>query len=1016
MLQGHNLAKGEKINGFEILEIVPVEEMKATGIYARHIKSGCEVFHILNDDPENLFGFAFATQPENSKGTAHILEHSVLCGSEKFPLKDPFVVLCRQSIKTFLNAMTYPDKTVYPASSTVESDYFNLMAVYGDAVFFPLLEEWTFLQEGHRFEMQDDGKLSIQGVVFNEMKGNYSSFDSVAGDWTVRSLFEGTSYGYDSGGEPECIPDLTFEEFKAFHKKYYHPSNCRIFLYGNIATEKQFEFLDSRFLSKFEQAEPVPLPPLPERWNEPRVVRKPAPPGDMDEGEDKLSVSLNWLLPETCDASVFMKACLLEEILLGHDGSPLSKALLDSGLGEDILPSNGLEADMRLLCFSAGLRGVNGKNAGKVEKVILDTLSGIVENGIPQKELETAVRSMDFLNREIRRGSGPFSLVLMSRSLRGWLRGKTPWETMRYIPVFEKLKADIAGRPEILTDLIRDWFLENNHRTLLSVYPDKEWSSRQETAFQEKIRQFELSSGLKEEENRRIFLEKQKALFEKQMSPESPENLALIPHLAPKDLPPPYDELPCIFSTFGKDAVMMTHEQNVNGITYADFFFPVDTLSPEDYPFLPFFTAAFSNVGLSGLCGQPLTWAEAASESAGLFGGIGVSLYVSSPVSGARLPTPFKNGDAGRDFLVFRIKMLEELSDEAFKFALRIVRSADFSDTKRIKTLFSEYMNDLESSIVPSGHQYASSRASVGASRARAVDELWNGFSQIRFIRGLSGKKQDLNFLSRKLEELRSKITGSGVFVHLTGTETGLKKLSGCVLSLMKDFSGLAPANPECRDASTFFKMTDAGSGFVDNTGSMEFETVYSEMQVGFSAMALPAPPYPDEMNAAVTVLGHWFSNGPLWEKIRTTGGAYGVFAYPDSLENVFVFSSYRDPGPVRSLSVFASALAEASSLLLSREETDSMITGCYSREIKPRTPCDRAFTDCIRFLYGITGETRKTKLRFMKSLTPEKLKEAAEFLRENLGMRKEVAVGTKKIIKLAEKSDFCGNIRNYII
>ena len=238
------LKKGDEISGFRVLDATPIEEMGAVGVYAVHEKSGCELFHVCCEDEENLFAFAFATPPENSKGTAHIIEHSVLCGSERFPLKDPFIVLAGQSVKTFLNAMTYYDKTVYPASSISRADYFNVMAVYGDAVFFPLLEEWTFLQEGRRFEVQSDGSLAVQGVVFNEMKGNYSSFDSVAADWTVRALFEGTAYGYDSGGEPECIPDLTYEEFKAFHKRNYHPSNCRIFLYGDIPTEEQMAFLD----------------------------------------------------------------------------------------------------------------------------------------------------------------------------------------------------------------------------------------------------------------------------------------------------------------------------------------------------------------------------------------------------------------------------------------------------------------------------------------------------------------------------------------------------------------------------------------------------------------------------------------------------------------------------------------------------------------------------------------------------------------------------------------------------
>lgn len=1013
----HMLEKGENTSGFEIIENIPLDELKARGIHAVHVKTGCEVFHVLNDDEENLFAFAFPTQPGDSKGVAHVLEHSVLCGSKRFPLKDPFVVLCNQSVKTFLNAMTYPDKTVYPASSIVEADYFNLMAVYGDAVFFPLLEEWTFMQEGRRFEMRDDGSVSIQGVVFNEMKGNYSSFDSVAGDWTVRSLFENTVYEHDSGGDPECIPDLTFEEFRGFHKKYYHPSNCKIFLCGNIPTKKQLAFLDERFLSSFSKAEPPALPPLPEKWAVPKTVRKPAPAGDDGVGREGDSVSLNWLLPETADADVFMRACLLEEVLLGHDGSPLSRALLESGLGEDTLSSNGLETDMRCLCFSVGLRGVKEGGACKVEEVVLKTLSDIVKNGIPRRELETAVRSMDFLNREVRRGSGPFSLVLMSRSLRGWLRGKTPWETMRYIPVFEKLKAEIAERPQLLTEIVARWFLENPHRCLLSVYPDKDWAPRLEERLREKTRRFESALETGGGEVRSRALSAQEALFAKQRAPDSPENLALIPHVSPADLPLPKDDVPASFTTFGKGAVMMSHEQNVNGITYADFFFPVDTLPPEDYPYLPFFASAFSNVGLSSAYGRPLTWAEAASESARVFGGAGFSLYVSSAVSGASLPPPFAGDDAGRDFLVFRVKMLEEFSEEAFQFALKMILSADFSDTKRVKTLFSEYKNDFESSIVPAGHQYASSRASAFATRARAVDELWNGFSQLRFLRTLA-KRFDCLDLAEKLSALREKICAGGVFVHVTGTETGVKKLSGCVTSLMKDFSAFSPRNNASCGAEAFFKMIapDPSAAVDAPCDGPVLEILNSEMQVGFSAMALPAPPYPLELNAAAAVLGHWLSNGPLWEKIRTTGGAYGVFAAPDSLENIFVFSSYRDPDPVRSLPVFCSAIQAAASSPLSAGELEKMITGCYSREIRPKTPSGMAFTDCVRFLYGITAEKRRQKLLFMKSLSPEKLREAAEFLASRLGERRTVVLGTKKLIKVPEINDFSGKIMDFVI
>lgn len=237
-----------RTHGFDIVSVTYLPELNSKGVFARHRETGCEVYHMLNDDEENLFAYSFMTPPTDSTGVAHILEHSVLCGSKNYPLKDPFLILAKQSVKTFLNAMTFPDKTVYPASSMVEADYFNLMAVYGDSVFFPLLDRWIFRQEGHRVELDESGNATVQGIVFNEMRGNYSSFDTIAGDWTIRSILEGTPYTHDSGGDPAVIPELTYEQFINFHRTYYHPVNCRIFLYGNIPTEKQLAFLQDRFL------------------------------------------------------------------------------------------------------------------------------------------------------------------------------------------------------------------------------------------------------------------------------------------------------------------------------------------------------------------------------------------------------------------------------------------------------------------------------------------------------------------------------------------------------------------------------------------------------------------------------------------------------------------------------------------------------------------------------------------------------------------------------------------------
>jgi len=342
-MSGTALKKGQRLDsGFVILDIVDLEELKAQGIWAKHEKTGVEVFHVLNDDIENLFSFSFATFPEDNTGVAHILEHSVLCGSERYPLKDAFIVLAQGSLQTFLNAITFPDKTVYPASSTNEHDYFNLMSVYGESVFRPLLPEWTFMQEGHRMEYQN-GKLSITGVVYNEMKGAYSSLDTYAGHWSVKAIMPNTPYDFESGGDPQAIPQLTWDGLKEFHRSRYSPANCKIFLAGNIPTEKQLAFLNDEFFSELEGGKACDPIVKTQRWKEPKKFHVPCPSGN----ERKSTIFLSWLCSDVTDIYEGLALAALTEILLGHDGSPLTRALIESGLGEDITPVSGLESEIR---------------------------------------------------------------------------------------------------------------------------------------------------------------------------------------------------------------------------------------------------------------------------------------------------------------------------------------------------------------------------------------------------------------------------------------------------------------------------------------------------------------------------------------------------------------------------------------------------------------------------------------------------------------------------------------------
>jgi len=1018
------MKKGDIVHGFKIESIDDLGELKATGIFARHAKTGLEVFHILNDDEENLFAYAFMTPPEDSTGVAHIIEHSVLCGSERYPLKDPFLVLAKQSVKTFLNAMTFPDKTVYPASSMVEADYFNLMSVYGDAVFFPLLEEWVFRQEGHRFEVGDDGKLSIQGVVFNEMRGNYSSFDSIAGDWSLKSILPGSVYAFDSGGDPAEIPELTYERFRAFHARYYHPANCRVFLEGNIPTERQLALLEEKFLSRFGPAErPAPIDSV-QPFDAPRELEVPAPAGS-EQDLSKATVMVNWLLPDSTDTVALMEANLVAEVLLGHDGAPLSRALLESGFGEDIAPSSGLETEIRHMCFSVGLRGVERARAKDAGAFIMEAIGKIASGGIAADEIETAVRSIDFSNREVRRSGGPFALTLMRRSLRGWIHGLGPAATLRYVPAFEEVKRRIAEDPEYVARLIKAWFIENRHRALVTVYPDRDYEVRLEERLALRVSAFESSLDAAARDR---LLAAQRDLNERQRTPDPADLLERIPHLKKSDLPIAADSIETEFTRLGAIPALL-HEQPTNGIAYADIAIPVDVIPTEEYPLLPFFASVLTGCGLGSL-----SWAEASALAARCTGGLGTMLFTSSTVKGSSMPQALGPDCAERDFLIVRVKMLSDFADEAIALAFRFIREADFSDTKRLVDLLLEYRNDLDSSLAPGGNQYAVSRAGATTGRSRAVDELWNGLSQVRFVRDLSsavkGKVERERLVSR-LNAIRARLLESGLIVNLTGTREILDSMASSIARRAASFTAPRARPAYASDLRALFSLAEpvaddspqdaesiarGTSGDVAGWGSPSRELVSANLQVGFAAAVLPSPEYGTAEHPADIVFGHWLANGLLWEKIRTTGGAYGAFAYPDSLENIFVLATYRDPAPCDSLEVFRDSLAYAAEHPVDPVSLEKTITGCYSREIQPRAPADKGFTAFIRILYGISDEVRREKISGIVSVTPEDLTRCARRLLGDWPSVREAVLAGKKQLKVGMKSEFPGKVIRYTV
>jgi Zn-dependent M16 (insulinase) family peptidase len=1003
-----DLRKGQILDsGFEILDIVELAELEALGVWARHRKSGAEVFHVLNGDSENLFSFAFATAPEDDAGAAHILEHSVLCGSERYPLKDAFLVLAQGSLQTFLNAWTFPDKTVYPASSVNERDYFNLMAVYGDAVFRPLLSEWTFMQEGHRLEFAAEkaqaGGLQITGVVYNEMKGAYSSLEAWAGLWSVKAVMSGTPYAFESGGDPDHIPELSREALAGFHRRRYSPANCRIFLAGNIPTERQLAFLDDNFFSSLEPGAAAAPIAKTKRWEAPKNFSVSCPAG----GEKKATAFLSWLCSDVADSSETLALTALAEILLGHDGSPLTRTLIESGLGEDLAPVSGLEGEIRETLFVAGLRGLGqGVLPRQVEELILGELRRLADNGIPEGEIEAALLSMEFSHREIRRSGGPFSLVWMRRSLRGWLHGAKPWESLLFVPCMAELKRRLAAEGRYFESLIRKYLLDNPHRALVVLNPEKDLLEKREAELALSLAEKE--RGLSEKE-RRAILEKSAALEKIQARADSPEALASIPHLSRGDLSDKIETIPRGLYDSGGLPVL-GHEIYTNGISYIDLAFPLDILSPVDYLWLPFFSRALVSVGLPGM-----DYGEVSSLLARTAGGFNAILQNGTPASSAGefIKTPSGLLDiCGRDWIIYRLKALDERAGASLDIALRLITEADFSDGRRIRDLVLEMKNEIDSSLAPLGHSYASARSNRFFSRARGVEELWNGITQMDFAHGLA--ETDTAEIIAKLQVLKESIIRGGLIASLTGSAravgTGLELLA----EKFGPFGPPRPRNPDAARAGAFHALLGAAPDPAEPRAEV---WVSPSLQVGFAAVTLKAAPFDSPAQTAETVLAHQLSTGALWEDIRMKGGAYGAFASSDSLEGCFSFSTYRDPNPLRSIGAFSSILqslagkagegsaaARKGALRISEDELVKALIGCYARETRPRTGAEKGMTDFLRFLYGIEDAYRERKLKRLTAVSREEISAALRTLAARIPSCPVIVSGVKNAEQVAGK------------
>jgi len=939
------LTAGDILNGFRVLRVETLPGVRITAYEIEHEKTGAKVLHLHSFDRENLYAIGFRTPPADSTGLPHILEHSVLAGSEKYPLKDVFKELMRSTMQTFINAFTYPDKTVYPVASQIKDDFFNLARVYTDLVLNPRLLKETFLQEGHHleFSVPDDltSDLTISGIVYNEMKGAYSSPDSLMYKAIQENLYPGSVYAFDAGGDPEIIPALTYEQFCRFHQTYYSPSNARFFIYGDIPTAEHLVFL-AGMLAGFKRVKVNSAIKSRKRLTRPRIIRSTYPVDRNESLERKTSVNLAWMLSENTDYENSLILEIISGLLVGSSASPLRKALIDSGLGEDLTPVSGIEGDLKQLLFAVGLRNMDGADAPKIEKLIFATLQDVVANGYDTDLIEGILHQIEFHGKEIVRGSYPYGITLMGNVFQTWLYDGDPLVGLNFPEIIERIRKLWVDDPQLFQKMTGKWLIDNRHRITAIMEPDPDFSEKKEKEYREKMAR--LKASLSNAQLKKINIRAQE-LKKFQSEPDPPVALASIPRLNLADIPRSVEIIPTEHVLIG-GIPALEHDIFTNGIAYFNLVFDISHIPEELQPYLPLLGKLMSGMGAAGY-----SYDEMAKRIALKMGGFGYDV-------GAGFTADAKSS---WQKMSFAGKALYRNLPEAVNLIGDILCKGDLEDEARMQDLIAEGKNNLQAAVLPSGHVFARMAAGAGITFPAYRDEQWNGRMQLNFIRNIAG-----NFSAVK-EELRQK---------LVRLKSLIFNKNNLIINITAETHGLAIA---CENISRLMDILPEGV-LTPKQDAPVLSPVHAGIalpsQVSYVARVLAAPAYADPASALLMVAAKELSNGYLYKHIRVQGGAYGGMSSYDPSLGVFSFLSYRDPHLVETLDVFRDAQNYLSQSELPADDLEKAIISTIGVQDRPMDPGGRGHAALMRHLAGVTDEMRQRCREEILSATPQKLKE----------------------------------------
>ena len=965
----------EDLTSYEIIEKRKIEDIDSVTYLCRHKKTGARLALISNDDDNKVFYIGFRTTPKDSTGVAHILEHSVLCGSREFPIKDPFIELAKGSLNTFLNAMTYPDRTVYPVASCNDKDFQNLMHVYLDAVFYPNIyeKEAIFRQEGWHYELDGEDKLSYNGVVYNEMKGAFSSPDSVLYREISSALYPHTTYAYESGGDPDVIPQLTYEQFLDFHRTYYHPSNSYIYLYGNMDMAEKLEWLDQNYLSDFDIRQVDSRIRYQEPFQEMREVEMEYSISSEEPEEDNTFLSYNKVIGTSLDEKLYLAFQVLDYALLSAPGAPLKKALVEAGIGKDIMGSydNGIYQPI----FSVISKNANLEQKQAFIDTVEGTLKDIVEKGMDRKALEAGINYHEFRFREADFGSYPKGLMYGLQLFDSWLYDETkPFIHMQAIPIFEFLKEQIGTG--YFEELIQKWLLDNTHGSIVTVKPERGRTARLDQELEKRLEAYK--NSLTDAEKERLIADTA-ALEDYQESEDAQEDREKIPILSREDIS---REIAPIFNEEKEvEGIPLVHHKiDTNGIGYVTLMFDLSGVPEEKLPYVGMLQAVLGIIDTTSY-----EYGELFNEINVHTGGIGTSLEMYPDVRNVK-------EKAFRATFEMKGKALYPKMDVLFRMMREILMESKLEDEKRLKEILSMLKSRLQMSFQSSGHTTAALRALSYSSPISKFKDDTDGIGYYQAVKEAEEHfEEQKDALIRNLKEIASQIfRRDNLMVSLTCGEEGLdpvcRELSG-----MKDrLHGGSTGSEETR---CILHCTKKNEGFKTSSKVQYVARVGNFIDGGAD--------YCGTLQILKVILSYDY----LWQNIRVKGGAYGCMCNFNRIGEGYLIS-YRDPNLEKTMEVYEGVVDYLKDFTVNERDMNKYIIGTISNMDRPMTPSAKGDRSMNLYMNHVSGEMIKKERMDVLNAEQEDIRKLSAVVEALLSADQLCVIGSEEKIE-AQKEMF---------